>query len=423
VYQAVIVKLAVRDHPNADRLKLGTALGNQVVVGSDTQDGVIGIFFPTDGRLTPAVLEACDLLPRKNEAGERIGGGFFAENGRVKAQKFRGERSDGFFLELEKLAWTNADLSALKVGDTLTSLNGIELCSKYETPATVAAKAKGVKSSRNQTVFFKKHVDTEQFRLFASHIQKGALIHVDEKDHGTSFRVGYVLDEETVPLRWWQKLLRKKPVTKLVYTLLVGSKNVILNRAGALTYYGGDQFRWNFAKQMEGKLYKGETLYGEHCGYTDTGALIMQEHDTNILADKAILKQYGKTMRYTYGTQPNETRSFIYRITMTNEDGVVTELSQAQARRRAAELGVEFVAALVEPFVYDGNEDALRSLVELHTDGVCTVDEKHIREGVVVRAEQPDGTVIFLKNKSLNFGRMEGYIKDNDQAVDLEEIS
>lgn len=422
MYQAVLVKLAVRPHPNADRLKLGVALGNQVVVGIDVEDNALGVFFPTDGRLLPVMLEACDLLPRKNEAGERIGGGFFSENGRVKSQKFRGEKSDGFWIPVEQLAWTGADFSKMNVGDTFTALNGVEICAKYETPATIAAKAKGVKTNRKETLWFKKHIDTEQFRIYASKIMPGALIDITEKVHGTSFRVGYLLDEETVPLRWWQKLLRKPPVTRAVYKMLVGSRNVILNRPGAVTYYGGDAFRWKFAAELEGKLYKGETVYGEHVGYTDEGALIMEAQNTDILKDKAVAKKFGSSMRYTYGTQPKETRSFIYRITRTNEDGVVTELSLAQVKRRAEELGVPYVPSLLEtPLIYNGIEESLRSLVELHTEGESTLDASHIREGVVIRIEQPDGNIVWFKNKSFIFGLLEGYIKDQDGVVDREE--
>ncbi len=424
-YKAIVTELTVRPHPNADRLQLATAFGNQIVVGLDVKTGDRGIFFPTDGQLTPRVLVECDLLPRYNEQGERIGGGYFAENGRVRSQKFRQERSDGFWMPLTQLAWTGANLDSLRVGDTLDTLNGILLCQKYETQATKQAKGDQRQSSRGQTLYFPKHKDTEQFRFFADTIPAGSLITITEKLHGTSLRVGKVLDEQRVRLTGWREWLRKllkRPVFVTTdYTLLVGSRNVILNRPDAVTYYGGDAFRWQFALPLEAQLYHGETLYGEHVGYTDTGALIMNEHDT-IVQDKTFSKTYGKIMRYVYGTSEGETRTYIYRITMTNDQCVVTELSDAQMRKRARELGLQCVPVLAQ-HIYTGNPDDLRSFVESLTDGSSILDASHIREGVVVRVDAPDGTTTWYKNKAFAFGVMEGYIKERTDAVDREEAS
>ena len=51
-YTAIITRIKTRPHSNADRLQLGTCLGNQVVVGLDTKDGELGIYFSTDGQLS-----------------------------------------------------------------------------------------------------------------------------------------------------------------------------------------------------------------------------------------------------------------------------------------------------------------------------------------------------------------------------------
>ena len=50
-YSAIVAHINTRPFPNADRLLLGTCLGNQVVVGLDTQDGELGVFFNADGQL------------------------------------------------------------------------------------------------------------------------------------------------------------------------------------------------------------------------------------------------------------------------------------------------------------------------------------------------------------------------------------
>jgi hypothetical protein len=50
-YTAVVTAVQTRPHPGADRLQLGTVAGSQVVVGLETVDGSLGVFFPTDGHL------------------------------------------------------------------------------------------------------------------------------------------------------------------------------------------------------------------------------------------------------------------------------------------------------------------------------------------------------------------------------------
>jgi hypothetical protein len=125
MYSAIVCKVNTRPHPNADRLLLGTAHGYQVVVGLDTQDGELGVFFAADGQLSEQMCEANDLIGYTDpETGERKGG-FFAKNRRVRSQKFRGEKSDGYWTSLSSLSWTGANLSDLREGDQFTELNGL----------------------------------------------------------------------------------------------------------------------------------------------------------------------------------------------------------------------------------------------------------------------------------------------------------
>jgi len=51
-YEAIVAPIVnVREHPNADRLNLSTAAGHNVVISKDTEEGTLGIFFPSDGEL------------------------------------------------------------------------------------------------------------------------------------------------------------------------------------------------------------------------------------------------------------------------------------------------------------------------------------------------------------------------------------
>src|SRR5262249_4631144 len=108
-YQAIVSAITVRPHPNANKLQLGTVHGHQVVVGLDVKDGQLGVFFPTDGQLSHDMCRSNDLYNESTckELGLTANHyGYFSENRRVRAQKFRGEKSDGVWFELELLQWT-----------------------------------------------------------------------------------------------------------------------------------------------------------------------------------------------------------------------------------------------------------------------------------------------------------------------------
>ena len=59
---AIVVELQnVRTHPNADRLKLATVVGDQVVVGLDAKDGDVVVYFDSNLCLSPDYLHHNNL--------------------------------------------------------------------------------------------------------------------------------------------------------------------------------------------------------------------------------------------------------------------------------------------------------------------------------------------------------------------------
>ena len=102
MYKGTVLRIKnVRPHPNADRVKLATCHGNQVVVGLEVEEGHIGVYFPCDGQLSDEFCRANNLYREAslNKFPEDKGG-MFDSNRRVRAQKFRGEISDGFWVPL-----------------------------------------------------------------------------------------------------------------------------------------------------------------------------------------------------------------------------------------------------------------------------------------------------------------------------------
>lgn len=452
-YTALVCRAYTRPHPNADRLLLADCHGYQVVVGSDTNNGDLGVFFATDGQLSEAYAAANDCVGYKDpETGEKRGG-YFAANRRVRSQKFRGERSDGYWAPLSSLAFTKAKLSELKEGDTFDTLGGVEICSKYYTPATIRAMRSGG-TLRRQNHFFAKHVETDQFKHYFHLIPAGSVITFTEKLHGTSGRFGYVQDEQEVwwPdwIKWvWRKVFRLGIPTVTVWDHLLGTRNVILKNGKTGGFYASDAFRHKAVEALVGRLFKGEVLYFELVGRTGCSAdsqfgevaWIMSPGDNTKLKDKEIERTYGQKMFWRYGTEDtydNYCRLFVYRITRVTDDGHALDLSWPQVKARCRQLNIAHVPEITAaPFVLhlteemmvgDGadprlNLDDLKTVVALATDGPSLVDSRHIREGIVLRIDSPDGQTRFLKSKSFTFGLLEGYIKEQDDAIDLEEVS
>jgi hypothetical protein len=419
-YFAIVAPITVWKHPNADKLQLGKICDCQVVTGLDVKSGDIMLFFPVDGQISEQFAKANDLIRRKDENGNNVGG-MFDENRKVRCQKLRGEKSEGFAIPLTSLSFAG-DISQLKVGDQFDTFNGVAICNKYETPATKRAQANQQRKIRKYNKMFPQHIDTKQFKYFSDKIKAGSVLQLTWKLHGTSGRFAYV--EEPIEYKGIKKLINKiLPLKQHNWTEISGTRRVVLDLQPSVTeYYGGD-FRERSVSSLRGKLNKNECIYFEVVGYSDLGAPIMPPVSTSKLQDKTIEKQFGKTMTYKYGCADGEHKIFVYRITHVNEDGVQIDLDWESVKKRCATLGVEHVPEVMPAFIYDGDVDKLKKLVEdLIVVRPSVLDQTHIEEGLVIRAGDSMDIELY-KAKNFEFLVLEGVAKDNSEYVDMEEAS
>lgn len=457
-YQAVIAPIHVRPHSNADKLLLGLCRGNQIVVGLDTKEGELGCFFPDGGQLSQDFCDANDLIARFDDQGKKIGGGFFDHKRRVRAQAFRGEKSDGFWVPLTQLSWTGVDTSTLTEGMAFDELNGKPICNKYITQATQRA-ANAASSgdprkpkSKSHTEMFPMHFDTPQFRDEVYRLKAGDTIYVLLKMHGTSQRYGHVLDEVEIPLgrvdRAWNWTLgklsyfrkfrrlytkwKRQPKTQEGWRHVTGTRRVIRRDMSESGYYGGETFRENVIAPIKGQLKKGEVLFFEVVGWTEGGGYIMATQSLAKLTDKKwkpLKKKYGETMAYTYGCPPGTCKMFVYRIAITTPDGLSIDLPWPAVKKRCAELGINHVPELDTILLTDtpsANEktmEALRRRMDALVEGEDPIGQSHIREGVCLRVDHGELTPMICKLKSHTFLILEGVLKDSDDYIDREESS
>lgn len=411
----------VKPHSNADRLQVAKVFGNSVIIGLNMKEGDMVLYFPTDGKLGEEFARENNLL---RISGSNSGGYMDAEKRNITSIKLRGEKSDGLIISLESLS-KYCDITTLKEGDTITTLKGVLICEKY-VPRGKARKpntqGKGlVKNEPKETYpLFMEHIDTSQLAYNTNRFEEGDTCYIALKLHGTSQRTSHTIKEEKRAifnsLRKALSLLGVNLQPKKTWEYVSGTRRVTLkNYDGG--YYGGNQFRKKWHDTFHEKLQKGETAYYEVVGYTDDGNLIMPECNNKKTKDKEFIKKYGNTTQFTYGCEEGKSDIYVYRMTMTNEDGHVVEYPTELVNIRCEQMGVKSVPIL-DKFIFTTVED-LMERVNKFEDGEDPIGKTHLREGVIVRIEGKEKFTA-LKHKNFNFKVLEGIIKSED-VLDMEE--
>ena len=427
MYQAYITTIKnLRPHPNADRLDLGECFGNTVCVGRwEYAEGDLVVYFPTDGQLSEEFCAQHNLVRRKDDAGNNIGGYLDPAKRNVKAISLRGEKSDGLVMPLKSLEYTGVDIHGLEVGFCFTTVNGKEICCKYIPRRSGRAAAGGANRTRKKKVptapLFAEHADTEQLAYNLSAFRPGDEIEITLKMHGTSQRTGYLPVLQGYHRTIWDRLFRREGEPIYDYGYVSGTRRTVLEDFDG-GYYGSNEFRETHSKQFEGKLWKGETVYYEVVGFTTSGAPIMGDGSNEKLG-KDFVKQYGKTTRFSYGCADAQSDCYVYRMTMTNPDGQVVEYTPDFMRYRCEQMGVKTVPVFHRCFLDPCAEDigeVVQQLAEQYYDGPDPVGKAHVREGVVVRIVNRPKFAAF-KHKNFAFKVIEGIVKDTAEAPDMEE--
>ena len=450
MYNAYITKLKnVRPHPNADKMLLADCFGNTVCVGLDAQEGDIIIYFPTDGQLSKEYAEINNLVRIKNEDGTYSGGYLDPDKRNIKAIKLRGEKSDGLTMPLSSLD-AFGDTSTLKVGDIINVFNGHEICCKYiprTNPQRVAREGgnRTRKKKVNIAPLFKEHVDTEQLAYNLDAFKLGDEIEITLKMHGTSQRTGYLPKLVGYKKSLLDKIFRREGTPIYEWGYITGTRRTVIDdfENRVTSFYGSDAFRGPHAARLEGKLWKGETVYYEVVGFTDSGRPIMGDCDNKKTNDKEFIKQYGQTTTFSYGCEPDgdpsgvggidmngnaygpQSAMYVYRMNMTNEDGNVVEYTPDFMRYRCEQMGVEWVPVLWKGILTDDILDKsageyVKEFAEEFYDGPDPIGKTHVREGVVVRILNRPKFAAY-KHKNFYFKVLEGIIKADALAPDIEE--
>ena len=422
---------------------------------------MIGVYFPTDGQLSMEFAKQNNLLRLRDENGNSIpGGGYMDPDKRnVTAIKLRGEKSDGLFLPLTCLDYCFEDdaTAHLKIGDTIDVVNGHDICTKYipRSSKRVGRPTDGNRTRKKRVPLaplFVEHADTEQLAYNLGAFRAGDEVEITLKMHGTSQRTGFLPVFSGFRRTIWDKLFRRDGEPIYAYDIVTGTRRTVINGEDG-GYYGSNAFRMPHSELFRGKLWKGETVYYEVVGFTDTGTAIMAECGNKKLNDKEFVKQYGQTTVFSYGCERTGKHGFgiteekvpqsdiyVYRMTMTNEDGNVVEYTPDFMRYRCEQMGVKTVPVFWKgtiPYTEDNLDSAtpgarimmkdgenagewIKNIAEQYYDGPDPIGKTHIREGVVVRILNKPKFCAY-KHKNWYFKALEGIVKVEAEAPDMEE--
>lgn len=493
--KALICKLGeLEPIEGADRIAQVHMFGETVIVSKDYNKGDLGLLFDCDTQLSHEYCHYNNLYRHSNLNANKEESGYIEDNRRIRPIRLKGVKCSGMWMPIKSLfplspqsLGTEHTLKA-QVGSEIDEINGIQICQKYVTKKTKQAQGKQGKPRENITPTFKEHFDTDQWARNTHVPQEGDLVYITEKLHGTSFRCGKL---PVIQKTWYLSIITfilkfffGKTWTPNSSLFVVGSRRVVKSIEGEEHgnkdhYYNEDLWTEVCTREFKGKLRKGETIYGEIVGFTPNGQPIMGSHNNSKLKNfmskdeyKQFIERYGETTEFTYGCSRSNVKAakelrdagvkfdsqilddqllsfpsfsnlnkvFVYRITMTNDDGDTIDLSWEQVKARCQQLEVEHVPELekfiVTPFRKESHDEpgatvdyladhygtSIEELVDKHTESDSTNFPQHLNEGVCVRIENGALTPKVYKSKRYLFKVLEGIIKDTDQ-VDIEEAN
>lgn len=352
-YLAKIVNIS-NFHPHSDpevtKLKCCTIDGFNIITGIDSEPGLY-VYFPTACCINPNFLSFANLYRHAELNADHEKTGMFEDNGRVKAIRLRGELSEGFILPVVILENYIVSITNLELDEEIkegTEFDQVEYESKtfwinkkYISKNTRTQGAPGSGCNRGKQPKgidklvegqFRFHYDSVLIKKCPHVIQPNDLISITEKIHGTSGISARVLCKQE--LNWKQKIAKWLTGEEFnIYDGLYSSRTVIKNQFYNKNvgdgYYGCDV--WAVAdKIVKSCLIKGMTIYYEIVGFLPNGGYIQKNYDYGCVPPKE---------NETY-IHEKHFKIRVYRVTLTNVDGIVHEFSAREVQQWCKHVGL-----------------------------------------------------------------------------------
>jgi tRNA-binding EMAP/Myf-like protein len=413
-YLATVTQIThLRPHPNADRLKVCTIYGNNVITGTTANEGDLVVYFPIECTISKEFLSYTNSFEDVSLNADPKKKGFFNKHGRVRAINLRGSKSEGYIIPVKELEiFTKQVLGKTIVidgtyeGTDFDTICDHLLVKKYvpanqRTPnESIGKKSKGnVKKYASKLVDnqFQFHQDTVQLKRNIHRINPDDYISITNKLHGSNFIVSNVLVKRK--LSWRDRIAKMLGVhvQETEYGNLYASRTVIKNKNFETPNSTGHYYDADIWKIASDRLFpllrEGITVTGELVGHTPSGKFIQPQYD--------------------YGTNVGEMELYVFKITYTSPSGEIYTFSHRETVEWCNKYGVK----TPETFYYGKAKDLfpeldttqhwhdnfLQKLEETYLEKKCHLCVNDVwAEGIIVRPDVPFDWLAF-KLKSWNF--------------------
>lgn len=363
-YVASVVKLPVKQKVEGlDNLVMVEVFGNKCLIGKDSPEDQLYLFFPSETQIAPEFLRRNNLYRESQLNFDVNSKGFFEANGRVKAIKFKGIVSSGFVIPVQSLITTgflNYE-DEVSAGDEFNEINGHEVCRKYfaKQPQLQGPRADKEAKVNNRLSHllipnqFRFHHETEHLAKHLSSIKPNDIVVLTDKWHGSSCILSQVFVAKQLSL--WEKFVNllggQIPNRKLAYIYSSGKPKSKLPKGieGDWINDGPDFYTSNIWKRAledyKHAIEPGISIYSELVGFEqDSNSYIQKGYDYGCIPFSKGGTVYADG--HSYKEVPGQYRMVVYRITYTKPDGGVIEFTQPQIKEYCKKYNMETVKEL-----------------------------------------------------------------------------
>lgn len=371
-YSATIVRIGVLNKLEwLDNLVWFPVMGYQALVSKDLKEWDIGILFTAESRLSKDFCKNNNLYRQKEFNKDQNVTWYIEQNRRVRAIKLKWHNSNALFVGLSSLSYLTDEYGELKVWDSFNEINGELICEKHINQKKTSInkiKWKNKVFERINNKRFPEHLDSDNFWRNQSKYKSNDRIIITQKLHGTSGRIGNVLVKKKLNII--QSLLNYiVDVNDKEYDIIYGSRRAIKNgnKIESQWFYENDVWKI-VADRYREIIPKDYILYWE---------IIWWDWQ------KAIQKNY------TYNLNEWELEFYVYRISIVNQDWIITDLSWEAIKEFCNNTWMKHVPEL-EIMTYDKLDIDLfmdKRYMDQYKNVVSLSDNKLPDEWVIIRTE------------------------------------
>lgn len=424
-YAARICKITeIRDHPNADRLKLTTVNGDVAIIDLSYEPGQMVVKFPLESSINQDFLSAENAFENSEKNKDNTKKGHFGKQGRVKGIKLRGVFCGCYIHPLDAFnKYFKTNFGESDEGLEFTDIGEEMVCKKY-VPAgnmkgTQVGKQKLKKRSNSDLIAdkqFRFHYDTLHMRRNLHKIDENDIVSVTYKYHGTSGITSNILVKRDLSLlERLAKFLGVK-VQESEYGFVAASRKVIKAVCGSSLsdhghYYGVDLWK-HCTDLLKEKCHPGITLYYEVVGYTPVGKMIQKGYD------------YGceQPTQESGWVEGKHFKILIYRITYTSPDGYVIDFDWGNVKKYCFEMGLNHVEERFYGVITWLKEDFISELERAIEADCCVCLNKVPMEGVVIRRETRGLEAFKLKSEAFRLYESKELDSGEENIEDEQEV-